>query len=97
MRKVDDREKIYRSGVLHPYQGGYILFRWVIWTFRGSMLLKGGYMLSSGVILLFRGVICCSGGLYDKKIIMVLVATYVVASRTQTNRNADSLCQKEED
>ena len=41
-----------------------------------------------GENILFRGVICCSGGLYAvqegymlKKIIMILVATNVVASR----------------
>ena len=45
------------------------------------MDVQGGYML-------FRGVICCSGGLYAvqegymlKKIMMILVATNVVASR----------------
>ena len=45
------------------------------------MDVQGGYML-------FRGVICCSGGLYAvqegymlKKIMMILVATNVVASQ----------------
>ena len=43
--------------------------------------------------MLFRGVICCSGGLYAvqegymlKKIMMILVATNVVASRPAEHR-----------
>ena len=50
------------------------------------MDVQGGYML-------FRGVICCSGGLYAvqegymlKKIMMKIVATNVVASRSPERR-----------
>ena len=76
-------------------QEGCLPFRGVICWTGGIYAAQGGYMLFRRVIWMFRGVICCSGGLYDvqvgymdfeegymmKKIMMILVATNVVASR----------------
>ena len=48
MRKGDDGEKILFRGViccsggLYAVQGGYMLFRWVIWMFRGVICCSGG-------------------------------------------------------
>ena len=57
-------EKIYCSGGLYAVQGGYMLFRWVIWMFRRVVYCSGGLYDVQGGYMLFRGVICCSGGLY---------------------------------
>ena len=52
------------------------MFRRVVYCSGGLYAVQGGYML-------FRGIICCSGGSYDKekKIMMILVVTNVIASR----------------
>merc|ERR1712208_284603 len=48
MRKGRDGEKLlFRaviccSGGLYAVQGGYMLFRWVIWMFRGVICCSGG-------------------------------------------------------
>ena len=81
-------EKIYCSGGLYAVQGGYMLFRGVICCSGGLYGCSGGLYTVQGGYMMFRGVICCSGGLYAvqegymlKKIMMILVATNVVASR----------------
>ena len=73
MRKLHDREK-------------NILFR-------GLYAVQVGYMDVQEGCILFSGVIYCSGGLYAvqegymmKKIIMILVASNVVASRPPEHR-----------
>ena len=84
------------SGRLPTVQEGYMLFKGVIWMFRRVVYCSGGlyavpwgYMMFSRVIWMFSVVICCSGGLYAvhegyfmKKIMKILVATNVIASRT---------------
>ena len=76
-------------------QERFILFKGVICCSGGLYAVQEGYMDAQEGCILFRGVICCSGGLYAvqvgymdvqegymmKKIMMILLATNVVASR----------------
>ena len=55
MRKGCDGENILFRGViccsggLYAVQGGYMLFRWVIWMFRGAICCSGGlYAVQEG-------------------------------------------------
>ena len=70
-----------------------MLFSGVICCSGGLYAVQEGYMDVQGGYMLFRGVICCSGGLYAvqegymlKKIMMILVATNVIASRPPERR-----------
>ena len=61
------RGDIYCSGWLYAVQGGYMLYRWVMWMFRRVVYCSGGlYAVQEGYMI--------------KKIIMVLVVTNIVAS-----------------
>ena len=82
------------SGGIYAVQEGYmdaqegcILFRGVIYCSGGLYRCSGGLYTVQEGYMLFRGVICCLGGLYAvqegymiKKIMMILVATNVIAS-----------------
>ena len=70
------------------FRGGYMLFRGVICCSGGLYAVQEGYMDVQGGL-----VICCSEGLFAvqegymmKKIMMVLVATNIVASRPPERR-----------
>ena len=56
------------TGGIYAAQGGYMLFRRVIWMFRGVIYCSRGLYAVQDGYMLFRRDICCSGRLYyDEK------------------------------